>query len=102
MGQPSERRLIVLKMPTDSIAAWQPREGFMTQEQIDIADMQCWVFRLAQKKWGLAADQCARIFSDNGVFGFISDSYDILHLSSYDCAVEDVERYLKNRGVSVC
>lgn len=74
----------------------------MTPLQIDIADMQCWVFRLAQKKWGLTPAECARVFSENGVLRFIADSYGILHVSSYECALGDVERYLANRGVIVC
>ena len=73
----------------------------MTQMQIDIADMQCWLLRLAQKKWGIAGGACARIFLENKVFGFIEDSYPLLHLSSYDCALDDVESYLAARGVAL-
>ena len=71
-------------------------------EEIDIADMQCWVFRLAQQRWGLAPAECARLFREHGVLKFISESYGILHLSSYEAALEDVRRYLANRGESPC
>ena len=74
----------------------------MTQLQVDIADMQCWVFRLAQKKWGLSPAACARLFAENGVLQFIADSYGILHLSSYECALSDVEAYLASRGAAIC
>lgn len=74
----------------------------MSERQIDIADMQCWVFRMAQTKWKKSPEVCSKIFEDNDVFGFISSCYDILHLSSYECALNDVEDMLKNRGVSVC
>jgi hypothetical protein len=74
----------------------------MSQEQVDIADMQCWVFRMAQTKWGLSSAQCAHIFKKYDVFGFISKCYDILHLSSYQCALEDVEEMLRNRGEVLC
>ena len=74
----------------------------MSERQIDIADMQCWVFRMAQTKWKKSSEVCSKIFEDNDVFGFISSCYDILHLSSYECALNDVEDMLKNRGVSVC
>lgn len=74
----------------------------MNQKQIDIADMQCWIFRMAQTKWNLSPCECARIFKQHGVFDFIAKCYDILHLSSYQCALSDVEEMLRNRGVSIC
>ncbi len=43
----------------------------MSQYDVDIADMQCWVFRMAQTKWNTP------------------------------CALADVETLLKNRGVSI-
>ena len=74
----------------------------MSEREIDIADMQCWVFRMAQNKWKMSPADCAEIFKNNGVFEFISKCYDILHLSSYECALDDVEEMLKNRGVLLC
>ena len=71
----------------------------MSQEQIAIADMQCWVFRLAQKRWGVSPRECAETFAANSVFGFIAQTYGLIHLSSYDCALDDVEDYLSSRGV---
>lgn len=74
----------------------------MSQSQVDIADMQCWVFRMAQTKWKVTPDECAQLFKEYGIFDFIEKCYDILHLSSYQCALEDVEEMLRNRGVNVC
>lgn len=74
----------------------------MSEHQIDIADMQCWVFRMAQTKWNISAKECTEIFKKYDIYGFISECYDILHLSSYECALNDVEEMLRNRGVSVC
>jgi hypothetical protein len=74
---------------------------FVSQEQIDIADMQCWIFRMAQTKWKLSPTQCVCIFKQYDVFGFIEKCYDILHLSSYQCALNDVEEMLHNRGVVI-
>lgn len=73
----------------------------MSQRQIDIADMQCWVFRLAQTKWKISARECADIFRKYDILSFISECYDSLHLNSYACALEDIETLLKNRGVTV-
>lgn len=72
----------------------------MSPRMIDIADMQCWVFRMAQKKWKLNPEECAAIFKKYEVLDFISSCYDILHLSSYQCALEDIEETLKNKGES--
>lgn len=71
----------------------------MSKHNIDVADMQCWVFRMAQNRWNLSPERCADIFRENGVLEFIEECYDILHLSSYECALDDIEELLRNRGV---
>ena len=71
----------------------------MSQHQIDVADMQCWIFRMAQLRWRMSPKECAAVFKQQDVLGFISRCYDILHLSSYECALNDVEEMLRNRGV---
>ena len=73
----------------------------MSQEQIGIADMQCWVFRMAQVKWKMSASDCARLFEKYGILSFIDECYGILHLSSYSCALDDVERLLASKGVLI-
>ncbi len=67
----------------------------------DINDMQCWIFRHAQVKWGMTAVACAELFVRYGVFDFIEKCYDILHLSGYASGLRDVETYLINRGVKL-
>ena len=64
--------------------------------------MQCWLVRLAEKKWGIPAADVSRIFRTNGVYSYIADLYDLLHLSSYACALTDVEKYLAARGALPC
>lgn len=68
----------------------------------EINDMQCWVFRHAQTKWDMSPSECADLFKKYNVLSFIAECYDILHLSSYSCVLNDVEEFLKNRGVVVC
>lgn len=46
----------------------------MNQLEIDIADMQCWIFRMAQTKWNLLPNECA---------------------------LDDIEEMLHNNGVSL-
>ena len=55
----------------------------MSEYNIDIADMQCWVFRMAQSKWKMSPSDCAELFKKYDILGFISDCYDILHLNGY-------------------
>ena len=38
----------------------------------DINNMKMWVFRLAQKKWGLSSRQCAELFRNNRLFELIN------------------------------
>ena len=78
------------------------REVFtLCQKQIEIADMQCWVFCKAQKKWNISPYKCAQLFKKHDLLGYISECYDLLHVSSYECALEDVERILRRKGVSL-
>ena len=56
----------------------------MSEYNIDIADMQCWVFRMAQSKWKMSLSDCAELFKKYDILGFIADCYDILHLNSYE------------------
>jgi len=73
----------------------------MTDLETAVADMQAWVFRKAQQKWNVSAPECAKIFRKYGVFGYISELYDLLHLNGYDAALEDVENFIRSRGGSV-
>ncbi len=74
----------------------------MSERQMNIADMQCWIFRMAQLKWGMKPKECAEIFKKYDILGFISECYELLHVSSYKCALEDVEDILKANGVDLC
>lgn len=73
----------------------------MTTRKFDIAHMQCWVFRMAQDKWNISAKQCADLFKKYDLFGFISECYELLHTSSYENTLADIEDILKANGVTV-
>lgn len=73
----------------------------MSERQLDIADMQCWVFRMAQSKWRMSSKDCSALFKKYDILGFISECYDTLHLNSYSCVVADIETLLKNRGITI-
>ena len=42
----------------------------MSKTQVGIADMQCWVFRKAQKKWNMSPSECADMFKKYDLLGF--------------------------------
>lgn len=71
----------------------------MEYDQIDITDMQCWVFRLAQKKWNISSKKCAEIFREYEILQYIEECYDKLHVSSYQAALQDVEDILTGNGL---
>lgn len=74
----------------------------MSQRELDIADMQCWIFRMAQTKWKISARECSKLFRQYDILGFIKECYELLHVSSYECALRDVEDILRANGVDVC
>ena len=74
----------------------------MSQRQLDTADMQCWIFRMTQSKWNISASECTKLFKKYDILGFISECYELLHVSSYENALSDVEDILKANGVTVC
>jgi hypothetical protein len=73
----------------------------MSQRQLDIANMQCWIFHMAQSKWKLTPKECAELFKKYDIWGFISECYELLHVSSYACALDDVEDILRANGEHV-
>ena len=70
-------------------------------EQKLIHHMETWLFLQAQKKWHKTPEETAEIFNQYGLFDYVSDCYDYLHLSSYDLALENIETLLKNKGVQM-
>lgn len=73
----------------------------MTQHQIDVLDMQCWAFRMAQTRWHLSAEDCSSIFQRYEILQFMEECYDILHLSSYMCVLDDIEKLIRNKEARV-
>lgn len=73
----------------------------MSQEQINISHMQCWLFRMAQSKWNKTPAETASLFKQYDVFAFVEECYDILHLSSYGYALTCIEKMLAKKGVLV-
>lgn len=73
----------------------------MPNNQSNISHMQCWLFRLAQSKWGLTPADTIALFKRFGIFEYIVDCYDILHLSSYHHTLSDIETMLAHNGITI-
>ena len=71
----------------------------MTEREIDIADMQCWVFRIAQTRWHISPIECAELFKKYDILGYISECYDLLCTYSYYHVVDDAELILASHNV---
>ena len=67
----------------------------------DIQDMQCWLFRKAQSKWNITPQKCAESFRKYDIFGYVSECYELLHVSSYESALHDIEEILKSNGEKI-
>ena len=85
-------------------------------EARSINHMKCYLFRMAQEKWKLSAFDTVKLFKENQLFEYIDDffflkenqlfeyiddCYDLLHLSSYQLALHDLETILRNRGIVI-
>ena len=66
-----------------------------------IHHMQCWLFRNAQTKWNKTPAETAQLFDKYALFKYIEDCYEILHVSSYLSALNDLEEILAANGVDV-
>lgn len=73
----------------------------MTSRESEILSMQIRLFRQFMERHQVDKDVASRIFKDYDIFGFISECYDALHLSSDNCALNDIDTLLKNSGVSL-
>lgn len=66
----------------------------LTEEQ-EICTMQCWIFRMAQKKWKLSSSECAEVFRKYSLMDVIRDNYGMFHLSGYDTVLAELTQILK-------
>ena len=70
-------------------------------ETQEIEIMKCWLFRNAALRWHRSPGEVADLFKNYHLYEFISDSYELLHVSGYDCALDDLESILSANGVDV-
>ena len=72
----------------------------MSKEQ-EINLMKCWLFRNATIRWKLSPAQTANLFKKYGFYQFVTDCYELLHVSGYDCALDELENVLAVNGEKI-
>ncbi|MBQ8138278.1 MAG: DUF3791 domain-containing protein [Lachnospiraceae bacterium] len=63
----------------------------------DIFMLQVRLFRLAQLKWGVSAEECDIIFEKYDVNSYIETCYEEYHVQGDDANLLDIESYIENR-----
>lgn len=74
----------------------------MYEELIDMSkELTFAVFCLESYKLhrNLSGRSVVKLFSDYGVFDYIHEFYDVLHTTGYNYINNDIDIYLKSRGV---
>lgn len=68
-------------------------------ESEQIIYMQTRLIRLASEEWRQPIGQVADFFAENGVLKYIAECFGIFHVEGDAAILEDIERYLRNKGV---
>lgn len=66
----------------------------------EILFMQARLFRMFLEQTHLSPTEAEEVFTNQGIWTFIEDCYDALHLSSDECALADINQKLALQGVS--
>lgn len=67
----------------------------------DLFMLQVRLFRLAQIKWDLSAEECSRLFKKHAVNEYIKDCYEFYHIQGDETNLSDIKQYLHNKGVNI-
>lgn len=73
----------------------------MVEERYNLSHMQCWLVRMAQKKWNKTPEEIVALFRDYKLLECVAECYDFLHYNSYSCALSFLEQILARQGVTV-
>lgn len=66
----------------------------------EVLFMQMRLFRMYREHAGLSPKACNALFQEQGIWDFIADCYDYLHLEGDDAVLLDIEAKLANRGAA--
>lgn len=68
-------------------------------ERQQIIYMQIRLIRLASEKWNMSLEKLIEIFTEYKVLQYIEKCFGIFHVEGDEAILEDIESYLKNRGM---
>ena len=63
--------------------------------------LKCWLFRNAEVKWKKSPEYVNELFAKLKIYDYVEESYELLHVSSYESALNEVEAIAKANGVDV-
>lgn len=61
--------------------------------------MQARIIHLASQRWGTSLKDAASALLESGALAYVRDSFDYFHMQGDDAVLDDVEEFLKDRGV---
>ena len=64
----------------------------------EVLFMEARVFSDFLRKFNMKPRDASRLFEDNGIWSYIEGCYDVLHMSSDECVLNDIEYILQRRG----
>ena len=70
-------------------------------KEYEINLMKCWLFRNATLRWNKTPNETAELFKKYSLYKFVTECYELLHVSSYECALDELEKCLKANEVNV-
>lgn len=68
-------------------------------ERQQIIYMQTRIMRLASERWKKPMEIVAKLFAEYKALQYIEECFDMFHVEGDEAILEDVEIYLKNRGM---
>lgn len=68
-------------------------------ERQQIIYMQARMVRRAAEKWKISIEDTTKIFVKYRVLQYIEECFGIFHVQGDEAVLEDIEEYLKNRGI---
>ncbi len=68
-------------------------------ERQQIIYMQTRIMRLASERWNKPMEAISKLFTKYDALRYIEECFDMFHVEGDEAILEDVEIYLKNRGM---
>ena len=67
----------------------------------EILDMQVRIFRKFGTRHHIPPEETLSVFEKFDIFGFLSECYELLHVSGDESALDDIDGILESRGYQI-